>query len=146
MARAIRVLVVDDTEAVRDAVTETLTAFGIQAGSVISGRAALKLCAGSCPFDVILADVVMGDIDGVQLAETLRKAYPGLPVVLMTGRDSVQLAETLRKAYPGLPVVLMTGRDSLVDGIVEAGVVPLLKPFGALQLMRVINDALSHRH
>jgi DNA-binding NtrC family response regulator len=122
MARAIRVLVVDDTEAVRDAVTETLTAFGIQAGSVISGRAALKLCAGSCPFDVILADVVMGDIDGVQLAETLRKAYPGLPVVLMTGRDS------------------------LVDGIVEAGVVPLLKPFGALQLMRVINDALSHRH
>jgi len=122
MARAIRVLVVDDTEAVRDAVTETLTAFGIQAGSVISGRAALKLCAGSCPFDVILADVVMGDFDGVQLAETLRKAYPGLPVVLMTGRDS------------------------LVDGIVEAGVVPLLKPFGALQLMRVINDALSHRH
>ena len=71
---------------------------------------------------MILADVVMGDIDGVQLAETLRKAYPGLPVVLMTGRDS------------------------LVDGIVEAGVVPLLKPFGALQLMRVINDALSHRH
>jgi CheY-like chemotaxis protein len=121
MARTIRVLVVDDTAAVREAVTDMLTDLGIKAGAAISGRAALKLCAGACPFDVILADVVMGDIDGIQLAETLREAYPKVPVILMTGRES------------------------LVDGVVGAGVMPLLKPFGALQLMRVINEALS-RH
>ena len=112
---------VDDTAAVREAVTDMLTEFGLKAGSAVSGRAALKLCAGSCPFDVILSDVVMGDVGGVQLAETLRKAYPSVPIILMTGRES------------------------LVDGVVDAGVIPLLKPFGALQLMRVINDALS-RH
>ena len=77
--------------------------------------------ASSCPFDVILADVVMGDIGGVQPAETLREVYPTVPVILMTGRDS------------------------LVDGVIDAGEMPLFKPFGALQLMRVINDALS-RH
>lgn len=119
MARTIRVLVVDDTEAVREAVTEMLTTLGMKAGCAVSGRAALRLCAGSCPFDVIVADVIMGDIDGIQLANTLRKAYPSVPVILMTGCDN------------------------LVDGIVDAGVMPLLKPFGALQLTRVINDALS---
>jgi len=121
MARTIRVLVVDDNAAVREAVTGMLTTLGVKAGSAISGRAALKLCAGKCPFDVILADVVMGDIGGVQLAETLREAYPSVPVILMTGRES------------------------LVDGVIDAGVMPLFKPFGALQLMRVINDALSRQ-
>jgi CheY-like chemotaxis protein len=121
MTRSVRVLVVDDNPAVREAVTEMLTTLGMKAGSAVSGRAALKLCAGKCPFDVILADVVMGDIGGVQLAETLREAYPTVPVILMTGRES------------------------LVDGVIDAGVVPLFKPFGALQLMRVINDALSHQ-
>ena len=121
MARTIRALVVDDNPAVREAVTDMLKTLGMKAGSAVSGRAALKLCAGRCPFDVILADVVMGDIGGVQLAETLREVYPTIPVILMTGRDS------------------------LVDGVIDAGVVPLFKPFGALLLRRVINDALS-RH
>jgi len=121
MARPIRVLVVDDNPAIREAVTEMLTTLGMKAGSAVSGRAALKLCAGGCPFDVILADLVMGDIGGVQLAETLREAYPSVPVILMTGHES------------------------LVDGVIDAGAKPLFKPFGALQLMRVINDALS-RH
>ena len=120
MTRSIRVLVVDDNPAIREGVTEMLTTLGLKAGSAVSGRAALKLCAGGCPFDVVLTDVVMGDIDGLQLAETLREAYPTVAVILMTGRDS------------------------LVDGVIDAGVVPLFKPFGALQLMRVINDVLSH--
>src|SRR6476659_2688987 len=119
MARTIRVLVVDDNQAVREAVTDMLRTLGMKAGSAVSGRAALKLCAGSCPFDVVLADVVMGDIGGVQLAETLREAYPDVPVILMTGRES------------------------LVAGVVDAGAMPLFKPFGALQLLRLINDALS---
>ena len=121
MTRTIRVLVVDDDQAIREAVTEMLTTLGMKAGSAVSGRAALKLCAGECPFDVILADVVMGDISGVQLAETLREAYPTVAVILMTGHES------------------------LADGVIDAGAMPLFKPFGALQLVRVINDALS-RH
>jgi DNA-binding NtrC family response regulator len=112
-------LVVDDDPAVREAVTDMLKTLGMNAVSAVSGRVALKLCAGRCPFDVVLADVVMGDIGGVQLAETLREAYPAVPVILMTGRDS------------------------LVEGVVDAGVIPLYKPFGALVLSRVINEALS---
>jgi len=119
--RSVHALVVDDNPAVRDAVTDMLRALGMRAASAVSGRAALKLCAGRCPFDVVLADVVMGDIGGVQLSETLREAYPDVPVILMTGRDS------------------------LVDGVLDAGMVPLYKPFGALLLGRVINDALAHR-
>jgi DNA-binding NtrC family response regulator len=121
MERTVRVLVVDDDPAIREAVTGMLTTLGMKAGSAVSGRAALKLCAAGCPFDVILADLVMGDIGGVQLAETLRQAYPLVPVILMTGHES------------------------LAGGVIDAGAKPLFKPFGALQLMRVINDALSRR-
>jgi len=120
VTRNIRVLVVDDNAAVREAITAMLRTLGMQSAGAVSGRAALKLCAGECPFDVVLADVVMGDIGGVQLAETLREAYPKVPVILMTGRES------------------------LVEGVIDAGVVPLYKPFGAVVLTRVISDALSH--
>lgn len=122
VTRTVRVLVVDDNAEVREAVTEMLRTLGMNAAAAVSGRAALKLCAGQCPFDVVLADVVMGDIGGIQLAETLREAYPDVPVILMTGRDS------------------------LVDGVVDAGEMTLFKPFGALLLSRVISDALSHHH
>ena len=119
MVRATRVLVVDDDAAIRDSVVELLGAFGMQTRTANSGRAALKMCDGGCPFDIVLADVVMPDIGGVQLAEMLRDQYPTVPVILMTGRDS------------------------LVDGVIDAGVVPLFKPFGSLQLQRIINDALE---
>ena len=115
----IRVLIVDDDGAVRDSVAELLAGFGMLATCVDGGPTALMLCDGECPFDVILADVVMPGMDGVQLAKTLWDKYPGVPVVLMTGRDSV------------------------INGVIEAGAVPLYKPFSALQLKAVIDDVLE---
>jgi len=119
MVRAIRVLVVDDDPAIRDSLCDMLGAFGMQTRSARSGREALKMCDGVCPFDVVLADVVMPDIGGVQLAEMLREQYPTVPVILMTGRDS------------------------MIDGVIDAGTVPLFKPFPSLQLKGVIDDALD---
>jgi DNA-binding NtrC family response regulator len=121
MVRSLRVLVADDDERVRSAIIETLEGFGIHAVGVVSGRVAVRLCAGSCPFDVILADVVMGDIGGVQLAEMMNELHPHVPVVLMTGRDSQ------------------------VENVVDAGAVALFKPFSALLLKRVIDEALEGR-
>ncbi len=115
-----RILVVDDDPGVRESVAELLAAFGMSATTAVSGRAALGLCGRDCPFDIVLADVVMADIGGVQLAEMLRERHPDLPVILMTGRDS------------------------LVDGVIDEGVVPLFKPFSSLQLKQIIDDALDH--
>ena len=114
-----RVLVVDDDGAVRDSVAEQLAAFGMLATCVDDSATALALCEGECPFDVVLADIVMPGIDGVQLAERFRDKHPTVPVVLMTGRESV------------------------IDRALAAGAVPLYKPFTALQLKAVIDDALE---
>lgn len=119
MLRAIRVLVVDDDPRVRESVVGLLGAFGMEASTAHSGHAALAQCEGECPFDVVVSDVVMPEMSGVQLAEALRKRHPGVPVILMTGRES------------------------MIDGAIQAGAVPLFKPFTALQLKSVIDDALE---
>jgi DNA-binding NtrC family response regulator len=119
MVHPIRVLVVDDDPAIRDVVAELLAGFGFQTKVANNGRAALKLIGDARPFDVVLADVVMPDIGGVQLADLLAEKHPELPVVLMTGRDS------------------------MVQGVIDAGAVALIKPFTALQLKRIIEDVLD---
>lgn len=96
-----------------------LAGFGIQTTTARSGRTALDLCDGECPFDVVLADVVMPEIGGFELAAILRDQCPQVPVILMTGHDE------------------------LVDGVVEAGALPLLKPFTTLRLKQIIDDALE---
>ena len=115
----VRVLVVDDDPQVRSSIFELLEAFGFTAKVAPNGRAALKLCERACPFDIVLADVVMPEIGGVQLAEMLGDQYPSLPVILMTGRDS------------------------MIESVVDAGAVALFKPFTALQLKRIIDEATS---
>jgi len=119
MVHPIRVLVVDDDAAIRESIAELLAGFGIQTKVANNGRAALKMFGNACPFDVVLADVVMPDIGGVQLAELLAEKHPQLPVVLMTGRDS------------------------MVQGVIDAGAIALIKPFTALQLKRILDDVLE---
>jgi CheY-like chemotaxis protein len=116
-----RILVVDDNPDMRTTLVELLASLGMETATANDGRAALALFAKGCPFDVVIADVVMPDIGGIKLAETLRERFPDVPVIIMTGRDSQ------------------------VEGSIEAGVVPLMKPFSALQLKRVIDDAIDSR-
>ena len=49
----------------------------------------------------------------------------------------------LADAHPALPVILMTGKEDVIDRVVEAGAVPLFKPFTAQQLKAVVSDALE---
>jgi CheY-like chemotaxis protein len=104
--RTIRALVVDDNPAVREAVTDMLRTFGMKAASAVSGRAALKLCAGRCPFDVILADVVMNlsQFTDAEIAAPLQlSAYRGCP------KPSVNKLR-LRQRLPPVPYVRFGSR------------------------------------
>lgn len=86
-ATKLRVLVVDDHQAVRRMVTRSFDSLGWETLQAEDGRDALSILAtnpGSLP-DLILTDVVMPGMTGTELAATLADQYPGLPVALMSG-------------------------------------------------------------
>jgi PAS domain S-box-containing protein len=79
----LRVLVADDDLSVCQSVGEILRARGSEVTMVSSGRQAEQALERQ-PFDLVLSDVVMPDIDGYDLYMHVRERYPQVPVVLMT--------------------------------------------------------------
>jgi serine phosphatase RsbU (regulator of sigma subunit) len=78
------ILVVDDTDAVRRTVQRLLVSLGFDARGAADGVAALEEVAHAVP-DLVLCDLRMPRMDGLQLLEALHKTHPDLPVVVMSG-------------------------------------------------------------
>ncbi len=79
-----RVLVVDDAEGVRTCVASLLELRGYQVDSADGGRRALELLeAGAAP-DVVLLDVMMPGMDGLETLRRIRAGWPELPVVMLS--------------------------------------------------------------
>ncbi len=93
----LRVLVVDDEDVVR----ELLERFLIKRGYVVSlakdGRAGLELFR-KIPFDLVLSDVRMPGIDGLQLMQAVKELNPRVPVVLISGYGDVETVVRALKA------------------------------------------------
>jgi EAL domain-containing protein (putative c-di-GMP-specific phosphodiesterase class I) len=85
-----RVLVVDDDDAIRRVCTRVLGGEGWQVTLAEHGRAAVTaLDDNNVPFDCVLSDVNMPELDGYGLAEELRRRDEDLPILLMTGDPSL---------------------------------------------------------
>jgi PAS domain S-box-containing protein len=85
------VLVVEDEPSVRDMTTQLLTRAGYKVVAVTDGAAALAAAEERRPFDVLITDVVMPNMSGIELAELMLNRFPGIGVVLLSGYT----AETL---------------------------------------------------
>jgi two-component system response regulator HydG len=86
-----RVLVVDDDSLSREFLTEAVRSLGLKADAVINGEAALERL-GSAEYHLVLTDLRMPGIGGVELASRVAREHPGLPVVLITAHGSVETA------------------------------------------------------
>jgi PAS domain S-box-containing protein len=81
-----RVLVVDDNDEVRHAVSRMLESLGYRVSEAASGRLALAELERAGPPDLLLADIVMPDgMSGLQLAEAARDRWPQLRVLFASG-------------------------------------------------------------
>jgi PAS domain S-box-containing protein len=78
-----RMLVVDDDSAVRESVVQVLEAEGCCVAACRNGREALE-CLQREPYDLVVSDVVMPELDGYQLLLAARERHPETKVVLMT--------------------------------------------------------------
>jgi PAS domain S-box-containing protein len=91
-----RVLVVDDVAELRSNTAGWLRDGGFDALEAHSGEAALDLLALHT-VDLVLTDLQMPGLDGLQLADEIARRHPGLRVVLMTGFAAVAAVKTRRK-------------------------------------------------
>jgi two-component system response regulator MprA len=83
-----RILVVDDDEAVRDSLARTLRFEGYQADTARDGQEALDAVRADEP-DALILDVGMPNVDGLTACRQLRADGVLVPVLLLTARDSV---------------------------------------------------------
>ena len=91
MAMHIKVLLVEDDHALREALADTLLLAGHDFKAVGSAEDALLAVAGES-FSLVVSDVNMPGMDGHQLLSRLRASHPQLPVLLMTAHGAVERA------------------------------------------------------
>ncbi|WP_095169988.1 sigma-54 dependent transcriptional regulator [Pseudomonas sp. Irchel 3H3] len=87
----IKVLLVEDDRALREALADTLLLAGHDYRAVGSAEEALEAAARE-PFNLVVSDVNMPGMDGHQLLSLLRVRHPQLPVLLMTAHGAVERA------------------------------------------------------
>jgi two-component system, OmpR family, response regulator len=85
----IQVLVVDDEPAIGELVSMVLRYEGWNVTTACNGAAALRK-AGSERLDVVVLDIMLPDISGLDVLQGLRKIRPELPVLLLTAKDTVE--------------------------------------------------------
>ena len=85
------ILVVDDQRNIRLMLETGLAVNGFRVNCARNGAEALA-AVRSQPFDGVISDIYMPDVDGLQLVKELRLGWPSLPIILMTAQGSLELA------------------------------------------------------
>jgi len=85
-----QILLAEDDESMREFLAKALRRAGHEVVSVGDGLDALSQI-GESPFDLLLADVVMPGLDGIELARRAAKQQPGIKVMFITGFAAVAL-------------------------------------------------------
>lgn len=82
-----RILVVEDEASLRDGLVDLLGGDGHDVTAVGDGLAAVE--AGlAAPYDVVLLDLMLPRLDGIEVCRRLRAARPGMPILMLTARAS----------------------------------------------------------
>ncbi|MBM4425023.1 MAG: response regulator [Chloroflexi bacterium] len=117
-----KILIVDDECDVRESLSDALTDAGFQVAAAPDGAEALILIAEQA-FDLVLLDMMMPGIDGIQLIRVLDRIAPGLPLIGLTGY--------LGKGY--------------MSHSAAYGITCLSKPVPIADLIREINETVALR-
>jgi CheY-like chemotaxis protein len=84
----LRILVVDDERVIADTIAEILNDSGFEATPAYSGNAAIKVIQENCP-DVVLTDVVMPGVNGIEVAKFVADTCSDTKVLLFSGQAAV---------------------------------------------------------
>jgi DNA-binding NtrC family response regulator len=118
-----KILVVDDDATIRVALRDALTSAGFDVSLAEGANEALALIAHSQP-DVVVSDVRMPDVSGMELLRLLRERAPDIAIILMT-------------AFDDMPTVV----EAMKHGAVEF----LVKPLDLDELQKTLDRVLEDR-
>lgn len=114
-----RVLVVDDEERFRTSLGKLLTIKGLNVKTLGSARDALEeLKTGD--YDVVLLDVKMPEMNGIEALAEIKKVHPNLEVIILTGHASVDAAVDIMRLGGYEYLLKPCPVDELVDKIEAA--------------------------
>jgi two-component system OmpR family response regulator len=85
----VRILIVEDEEHLARLITEVLGSYGYSVEAANEGRSALARALVE-PFDVLIVDWMLPDVDGIQVIRRLRAAEIGVPVLMLTARGQIE--------------------------------------------------------
>ncbi|HEX6103098.1 MAG TPA: ATP-binding protein [Alphaproteobacteria bacterium] len=108
-----RALLVEDNAEVAAVVEGMLAAAGFAVTAASSGAVALAKLQDGEAFDLVLSDIVMEGMSGLDLAARIRERDPGLPVILMTGYSDA----LLMGSSDGLPVLSKPFRHEELEAV-----------------------------
>jgi len=121
------ILLVDDEELLREGVQEMLELGGYAVITATNGREAM-VCLNNPAIDLVITDLVMPKMDGVDFVEQLRQVRPDVPVLVVSGSTRNIMARY------GIDTIQVPGADA-----------SLAKPFKGLDLLAQIKALLDAR-
>lgn len=110
-----RILVIDDEMIVCESCKRILEEDGYEVETALSGREAIDKMKEN-PFDIVLTDLKMPEIDGMEILRTFRKEYPDTIVIMITGFSTVETAVEAMKlgAFDYIPKPFTPDEVSIV--------------------------------
>lgn len=78
------ILLVDDNDQLRSLIERSLKAAGHEVVTAANGKSALAILP-TVKYDLVLTDIVMPDMEGLELIRSIRKANPGAKIIAMSG-------------------------------------------------------------
>jgi len=121
-----RIVVIDDEDLILEALTTILTQSGHQVRTANNGKAGLAAIRAERP-DVVITDIIMPEMEGIETIRGIRALVPDMPIVAMSGGGRIAAVDLLAMAS-------------------ELGArVVLAKPFGREQLLAAIEACLAPR-
>ena len=118
-------LIADDDRVVRELCRDVLQAEALRVLMATNGQEALAIAEAWIP-DVLVTDVVMPSLDGFGLVRALRRLYPEVPVIMMTGDEE----------YDGRPVEEVAAEHGVVA--------TFIKPFDVSELEAAVRKAVPY--
>ncbi|MDA8241669.1 MAG: response regulator [Nitrospiraceae bacterium] len=86
-----KVLVIDDEDIVRTSCSRTLAPAGFEVRLARNGVEGLKILEEG-PFDLVLTDLKMPDMDGIEVLRKIKEGWPAVEVIIITGYQTVDTA------------------------------------------------------
>lgn len=118
----INILIVDDERNIRNTMKELLELEGYKCMTTENGVKALELCRSN-PFDLVISDIKMPEMDGVELLSVIGKEFEHIPMIMVSGHGTI---------------------DTAVECIKNGAFDFISKPIEMNRLLVTVRNAVSH--